>query len=317
MSKAEMVIRRILGVSLVLGVLCVTGSLAQNVVRLNPAAPALYGLMSWWRGVPGLTGATRIPDLLGVLGGTPVNMGMGATSGWSPTSRPGGYAQINFDGIDDHVTLGIHSRYDFADTTFTIMFWYMSAGITIDRQYLVALRVGNGALCTPNCGGWFVSIDTDGTIQARILASGNITAAQRNTLTTTHLTPVWTHVAAVITTNTTDGTGNDVAIYINGVPDQGARVTNAGDVYTVLTGWPLTLGALSDQEANSFFLGALDDIQLYNRGLSATEIAERYRASTQGDLAALGRAAPLVDATAPMTPAAAARTTGSFFPFFR
>jgi hypothetical protein len=264
-----------------------------------------------------MTGAARFPDLLGVLGGTPVNMGLGAISGWSPTSRPGGYAQLNFDGTDDYITLGINSRYDFANTTFTVMLWYFPNGATIDRQYLVALRVGNGDLCQPNCGGWFIAIDTDGRIQVRILDSGNLVSLARHTLSTTHLTPGWKHIAVVFTTNTSVDTSNDFAIYINGVLDQDVVETFSGAGYTVLTGWPLTLGATSDQEPGSFFWGALDDVQLYNRGLSAAEITERYRAGVQGDLTALGRAAPLVDATAPMTPAAAARTTGSFLPFFR
>ncbi len=72
-----------------------------------------------------------------------------------------------------------------------------------------------------------------------------------------------------------------MAIYVNGVSK--GTTSKAGTIdYT--GGSPLTLGAKSSTGATPFetFHGYLDDMRIYNRGLSAAEILSLYNASLTG-----------------------------------
>src|SRR5262245_53709203 len=67
--------------------------------RLDLSAAPARGLVAWWRAMPSVTGGTYYYDLLGRTTGTLTN----AT--WGATTRPGGYAEVRFNGTNGQVVI--------------------------------------------------------------------------------------------------------------------------------------------------------------------------------------------------------------------
>jgi hypothetical protein len=226
---------------------------------LNTVRPEARGLLRLWQVLPGRMGGTNWADVVSHQVGTLLGMAPtgSTTSGWGTTKRRGGFGEMRFDGTNDYVDLGTSTVYDFPNTTFTVSGWCRATA----AGYVIARRLGSGGT-----GGWFIRLNGDGTLNARIIDTGNTTAAERTSLTTSALTGQWFHFLVVFVTDTVTAATNDVTIYINGRLSQGARSTGAGLPY-VVGAYPLTLGAISDPVA--FLTGALDDVRIYASSLGA------------------------------------------------
>ncbi len=93
----------------------------------------------------------------------------------------------------------------------------------------------------------------------------------------------WIHVVACYDAGDRSDAGAGVRIYRDGVLRGGPSSTRGAlyssyDVVPVHGAAPLRLGT---RDLGSFFTGALDDVAVYPRVLSAAEIAENYRAATE------------------------------------
>jgi hypothetical protein len=92
------------------------------------------------------------------------------------------------------------------------------------------------------------------------------------------VTNQWQHVAL-----TYDSTNGDARIYLNGAV---VAQSNLGTNFTPATAYPLNFGyrpgGSADPGGNSRFAGKMDEMSIYNRALSATEIAAIYNASSAG-----------------------------------
>lgn len=78
------------------------------------------------------------------------------------------------------------------------------------------------------------------------------------------------HVVAAV-----DPTGNAV-LYVNGTPADSATYSNPGDASLALTiGYDPSVGT-------HHFDGAIDEVAIYDRVLTAAEIAEHYAVGTRG-----------------------------------
>lgn len=189
------------------------------------------------------------------------------TAGWNGTIRKGGFKEQRFDGTATYATVAPPlPLYDFADTTFTVSCWFKGT-VT---GYLVARRIQLGG---PN-GGWFIRVNSDGTIEGRIVDIINQAAAGRATVGTGYLDGNWHHVVIVFTTDTVTSGGNDMVIYGDGVLDQGStgRTGNGYQTATAL----LAIGSTSDGFAGNFLTGSIDDVRVWQRGLSTAEAAWLY-----------------------------------------
>ena len=107
----------------------------------------------------------------------------------------------------------------------------------------------------------------NGDNQYRLLAEGGVFKFDLtgvNTLTTTlPAVNTWVHVAGT-------WNGSTMAIYINGVLKASLAATGTNATTTD----SLTIAAKNGSTtAGDYFLGSLDDVRIYNRGLSASEIA--------------------------------------------
>jgi hypothetical protein len=80
---------------------------------------------------------------------------------------------------------------------------------------------------------------------------------------------VWYHVAA-----TWDDVTKEIRIYVNGVLEQSAHIN--GTLINDMARKP-TIGARSKAASKDrFFTGLIDEVIVYNRALTATEVAMRY-----------------------------------------
>lgn len=175
------------------------------------------------------------------------------------------HASLLFDGVDDRVDFGDLTAYDFANQTFTVAV-HLVAPANPNGAYVLDRRISPGS-----AGGWMLRLEGSNVLRVRVLDVGNIASVERTTVSTI-ADGTFKSMVATLTTNTTIGGGNDVAIYTNGVFD--TTGTGTANPYSPCpTGCPLTAGQISDLLGTLWFGGTIELIEIYPGGLSANEIA--------------------------------------------
>jgi hypothetical protein len=248
---------------------------------VNRQAPLNRGLAVWLKVLPQRMGGKRWVDLLGRFDATFTGVGAGsATSGWGATQRPGGWGEVRFDGTDDVLDVGSPPALDniLGQNPGTVMLWLKPN--TMGNAVIIGKNDANSV----NAGWWLENIITtpsEGVVGFRYVVERatvnmRIGAASPTDHAWTHITVVGdgTLVAAnqkmyynsVLQTLTTSGDGTG----ING--------SDAAETLFIGNNRPAT----SSTVALSKYKGSIDDIQLYNRMLSETEIDQVYQESLQG-----------------------------------
>jgi len=163
---------------------------------------------------------------------------------------------LDFDGYNDHVEVSYDPLFDLADA-YTICGWFqidwgnrndyrsiISKEVTYtDRNWWVCVR-GNGTLWWKlSMGGMQISINP-----SDIVADGT-----------------WHHFAAVF-----DGDAQTCNLYIDGTVPTGGTVT--GISYADTQNRPVYIG--DGYTSGRDFKGLIDDIRIYDRALSASEVAD-------------------------------------------
>ena len=185
------------------------------------------------------------------------------TSGYYSAGKPEGWAG-SFDGSTDYVSVPNVNQYNFSNTTFTVVAWInttSSAGGFISSV-------------SANSGGWGVAVSLFGTTGTLTVVLKDSSNNQSMTANTNQLvdTGLWTQVVAVITTNTSNANGNSATFYING--SLASSTTAYGsNPYSPYGGYPLAIGK---RNSSNNFSGLIDDVRIYSRALSATEVAALY-----------------------------------------
>jgi len=150
-------------------------------------------------------------------------------------------------------------------TSLTVEGWFKIVGTTGTR-ILASKAIGSGVE-----NSFLVFIDTDGTLGAGV---GDAASTDILNTTTAPTTGVWHHFAYVY-----DSAGTAQALYLDGA------LVNAATTSKVIAydTNPLLIGVQSDNSTlTSFFSGGIDELTIYNRALSATEIQTVFGAGTFG-----------------------------------
>lgn len=241
------------------------------------------GLVSWWMVVPasGWTGGNTFRDL--VRGGKTPNDGAltnmafpgTATSGWGPTSRPGGWGEVRFDGSDDLLDVGRCSATLEGVSAFTLALWVRPNSPGTLKS--LAMKFNNGD--TQTC----FFIETGISDATKILYGVSTTTTDGNTYaetpTATITDATWTHIAMVF-----DGGQagwSRVRIYANGVLQTPSLTNGTPPTVTPAATSSLRFGTISDGTSRAF-TGSMDGAVMYNRALSAAEVAALYADSLTG-----------------------------------
>jgi len=108
--------------------------------------------------------------------------------------------------------------------------------------------------------------------------------------TSTVPTGAFTHVAA-----TFDPSNGNMKIYVNGVDSGAPFIANSSVIPSIAdTTAALRIGAVVDQSGSILpFNGVLDEVELFNRALTPTEVAGIYNASTAGKCTLTGANGPV------------------------
>jgi hypothetical protein len=268
---------------------------------INKDHPLAQRLVAWWVVQPQLAGGTRWYDLIGQQHADLVNMAAGY--GFQPTRRAGWGGEVRFDGVDDYVIGSTNTVFDFPNLTFTVSLRYRAVKLT-SANYLIAKRTTSG--------GWYLRVNSDGTLAATVLDDANGDAASRTTTSNSHLDGNWRQVTVIFVIDTVTAANADVAIYPNGVLDQGTRFSSVG-APAALCACGLAFGAKSNADGIQTLEGSLDDIRIWRGALPLKTIAN-LSVDRPPDFGGLVQP-PL----APAFPSAVAGapSRGQFFPFFR
>ncbi|HEX2808675.1 MAG TPA: LamG-like jellyroll fold domain-containing protein, partial [Kineosporiaceae bacterium] len=193
-----------------------------------------------------------------------------ASASATPSAAAG--TGLDFDGTNDHVTLGGQSAFN--SNTFTIETWFrrdgtgVATGTSATTPGLVSViplvtkgRTGG----TAQIVNWFLGIDT---ATNRIAADFETAADDVNhglMGTTTLVTGTWYHAAA-----TYDGT--TFRVYLNGVQENSVAVANGPGTGST---HPAALGTALDTTGatGGFFDGVLDEVRIWNVARSASQIS--------------------------------------------
>ncbi len=173
---------------------------------------------------------------------------------------------LDFDGSNDLVSCGNATSLDITSDKVTICAWIKAGqGSTAGGERIIAKSVAANADPYMRYGLYKAAGGTK--ITFSISTGGAGTRALINS--STDLTVgSWVHVAGVYD-------GAQLKIYFNAASDA-TPVSNTGAIATTTN--PLVLGCNEGTNPdNNFFLGALDDVRIYNRALSADEILHIYK----------------------------------------
>lgn len=194
-------------------------------------------------------------------------------------TQSGGPAIINaplgrgvyFDGADDYIQIPTMSEGTTVD--FTTAAWVNVRELSHGRHYILDLR-GDGSTMQDSVALWLDSAGV-GIVDFRcyISYSNNASLAEYKT-TTTYPISKWHHVSC-------NRSGTSVTIYVNGKAAPTVYSSGTG----VLTNDPVSfdlaarIGRYSGNGGapNYLFSGSIDEVAIWNRALSTTEVQQLYR----------------------------------------
>ncbi len=177
-----------------------------------------------------------------------------------------------FDGAGDHIIVAASSTLDL--TELTISTWLKPSSVLSPEFAFVILENRAGPTDTIN-----YEFVIDGTGNGTPSNDGKLRLTYNNG-TYRHLisdtvlqTDIWQHAAVTI-----DASGN-YTFYLDGVAD-GSGVAPVPLI--THPGTTLQIGQSDDAAQNDTYFGAMDDVRIYNRALSAAEIGDLYFAGKPG-----------------------------------
>lgn len=167
---------------------------------------------------------------------------------------------LKFDGSNDYVLTGLTSSAIFTDATSSIAYWARSTSQT----FSIAKSGLSAGFFLQNGGANSIQLKCGGCINGNRASDNDIVTNDGQ----------WHHFVALLTTDTASASGNSAHIYIDGELHDGTY-TQATAPYVTDGSNPLIIGARI--VSPSYFSGAIDDVRVYNRALSADEIRALYQ----------------------------------------
>jgi hypothetical protein len=165
----------------------------------------------------------------------------------------------NFDGVDDRVSLGTPAALQMTGDQ-TIMFWVKPTDFSARKNPFAKAYGGEGT----------ITIETNGNVNYYYgTCGGNCTPYQVFTMTNPLTAGEWTHLAIV-----RDLTNGTLTWYKNGVPVKQVAATYGAAVASTLT-------AYIGQGYVNRFQGTLDELSVFSRALSMSEIQSSYGLSKE------------------------------------
>ena len=176
---------------------------------------------------------------------------------------------LQFNGLDDYVTVPASSDWAFGTNNFTVEYWVKITGYNgpVGNKQIMGSYPGGTA--SWDLADWKFTVNpSTGILQFWV---GDYYVGWQNFLSTSSVSEnEWHHIAVVRT-----GTGtNETKMYIDGVLDaQGTISNNIANRYSLYFMRPI---AYTGEESPT---GTLDEVRIYNRALLETEIQDRFNSN--------------------------------------
>jgi hypothetical protein len=242
----------------------------SKIAKTLPGRDSLTsGLVGWWT-FDGPDMLTNVADRSGQ--GNTGNLILGLSGNISTTTAPGRVGQaLSFDGVNDYVSIpdpGTGSILDFdTGSQITIAMW-----VNRTNNNILVSPIGKGTYSN-----YAFELDTARRPQFFYSDAQNLGAWQiyRTSAITNN---EWHHLVFTYTF----GTASSAQWYIDGVPISGSWVGGTGNVAPAKNNESLQIGRWSTSE---HFTGLIDDVRIYNRALSASEVATLYQIGATSKIA--------------------------------
>jgi hypothetical protein len=264
MNNPSDMFKEALGMGVVLLALCFSVSFAAAHTCVEPPS----GLVRWW------PGDGDADDIVGANHGTLQN---GATFANGVVGQA-----FSFDGVDDFVSVPHEAQQNIREAL-TIDAWVMKKGPCQRLNCIVLIKEDVPAPGENDLRYGLLIFDEGGVAPGRVSLSLNTAIWEDVVISNTVLQDnVWYHVAGTYD-------GNIAKIYVNGILEN--SVEKSGPVLPS-TGGAIKIGqesAVEDPDGPEFFNGLIDEVELYNRALSAEEIATLFDAGGAGKCKELRR----------------------------
>ncbi|MBI4019527.1 MAG: LamG domain-containing protein [Candidatus Aenigmarchaeota archaeon] len=190
-------------------------------------------------------------------GGVCTNM-PGNRCGFTLSGKSG--SAMEFDGIDDYINISDSSSLNITASAITIELWVKPGG-TDARSFYSVLRKGNFSgdpLTSYNYVLFIRGSSSHNALYAQFKGTvGNFSAGTSNEVVSNH---VWQHIA-------TRYNGSTVSFYRDGI-----LVSSSDAVLGNLVAFPSLLFIGRSQTQSEYFNGTIDEVKIWNRALSDTEI---------------------------------------------
>jgi hypothetical protein len=247
-------------------------------------------LVGYWKMGDGATFPTIPDDSVNSNAGTMTNMEAGDIVADAPTSTPVAASTLStlFGGTDEHGLIGDVTPLQFERTdSFSISAWVKTTATA--TQTIFGKMLGTTTFRGYN----FRLLNTPaGVLQMQIISDNG--AANLISLRTTSAVAndgLWHHVCVTYAgTSTTAG----IKLYIDGaIPS--STVVSAGPVTaTILGGASAAIGARINAASDSFFVGNIDEVAVYNKALTGLEVLAIFNGMMPNDLRNVGPTQNLV-----------------------
>ncbi len=230
------------------------------------------GLVGYWNMDSNDINGTTVYDKSG-NGNNGTRSGSGGSNN-TPQSTTGKIKEaLDFDGTDDFISLGDKDIFSFTDgagndNPFSVSLWVNARSYASQMGFIV--KYGDGDELE-----WQIASDANGGPHL-LLSSTNAS----NYLVEKVVSPMsineWHHVVVTYNGNETNG---GIDIYIDNV-NQSTISVNEGS-YTGMTNSTdnVEIGSRQIPISRTFFNGSIDEVRMYNRALSSTEITNIYNAT--------------------------------------
>lgn len=233
-----------------------SGLKETNTISVTISNSALTGPIDWFPSDEN-TGGTTTDSISANI----ITFRNGAT--WGPPKL--GTSSLSFDGINDRADSPISATLN--QTNYVTVAIWVKITSTNDWQQFVGLIKETGAISVPHYT-WHLFIDPNGYPQFQVtLTNLQLYAAESGVKINTG---EWVHLAGVYN-------GSAVTLYVNGI-DVGGITTGIVGSPMLVFNQELRLGATG--LPSEFQNGLSDDLRIYDRALSASEIYEIYGGSS-------------------------------------